>query len=235
MHPAVMLTFDDTYIDDWFGADSIFQKYDARVTFFVTHLLKLDSNDYANLLILQDRGHEIGCHSLTHYDPVQYMDSAGIENYLSREVDSAISILRAKGFKISSFAFPFGKYTEALKDSLEKRNLFLRGGIYNKTDLFHRSPRPLSKWDVYVENNKQVFAEGMGIDDVYRNTMDLITPGIERCSTDSIGLVLYAHRISNQGVDYFVHPLTLDSIFKSGKENGVRFTTFSKWRDDAQN
>jgi peptidoglycan/xylan/chitin deacetylase (PgdA/CDA1 family) len=233
MRPAVMLSFDDIYIDDWFGADSMFHKYDAKVTFFVTHLLTLDSNDYAKLLILQDRGHEIGCHSLTHYDPVQYMDSAGIENYLSYEVDSALAILRARGFKVSSFAFPFGKYTDALKDSLEKRNLFLRGGIYNKTDLFHRSPRPLDKWDVYVKHNGQIFTEAMGIDNVYSNPLELILPGIERCRTDSIGLVLYAHRISNQGVDYFIHPLTLDSIFRAGKENGVRFTTFSKWRSEA--
>lgn len=227
IEPAVMLTFDDTYVSDWVGADSLFEKYGAKATFFVTHLHHLDSSDYAGLVFLQGRGHEIGCHGLTHADPIAYTDSAGISAYLSREVDAAVALLREKGLKVKSFAFPFGKYTDALRDSIQDRGLFMRGAAYNKTDIFHRKLRPLDELDVFLTKKDQSLAVAMGIDSVYNNPMALIAPGIARCRRDSVALVLYAHRILPAGGPYSIDPAFLDSILAFGRSEGVKFRTFS--------
>lgn len=222
-----MLTFDDAYVSDWVGADSLFEKYGAKATFFVTHLHHLDSSDYAGLAFLQGRGHEIGCHGLTHADPIAYMDSAGIRAYLVNEVDAALSIMREKGFEMRSFAFPFGNYTDELCDSIHARGLFMRGADYNKTDIFHRKLRPFDELDIFLTKKDQSLATAMGIDSVYNNTMALIAPGIERCRRDSLALVVYAHRISPSGGEYSVHPALIDSILSAGSARGVRFPIFS--------
>lgn len=227
LEPAVMLTFDDAYVSDWLGADSLFEKYGAKATFFVTHLHDLDSSDFAGLAFLQSRGHEIGCHGLSHADPITYMDSAGIRAYLVNEVDAAVALLWEKGFEVKSYAFPFGNYTDELCDSIHARGLFMRGAGYNKTDIFHRKLRPLDELDVFLTKKDQQLAVAMGIDSVYNNSMALIAPGIKRCGRDSVALVLYAHRISPSGGEYSVHPALIDSILSFGCAEGVKFKTFS--------
>lgn len=225
--PTVMLTFDDNHVSDWLLADSMFKKYDAKATFFVTHLDKMDSIDYAGLHMLYRRGHEIGCHGFRHADPVEYIDSAGIASYLKHEVDAAVLFLNNKGFEVKSFAFPFGNYSPALCDSIEARGLYMRGAIYNKTDIFHRSPRPLNQLNVFITRRDQLFASAMGIDFIYNNTIDLIAPGLERCVRDSVAMVLYAHRVLTDGSDYSAHPAFIDSILSLGSKLNIRFTTFS--------
>lgn len=226
--PAVHLTFDDVYTHEWYAADTLFARYGARCTFFLTHLHQLDSSDYARMLWLQQQGHEIGCHGLSHAQPVQYIDSAGIEAYLKVEVDSAIAMLRAKGFSISTFAFPHGVYSQALADSLCARGLRLRGGIYNQTSWLHRRPRTFDKLDIYRTEPGQCLTEAMGIDRIFNNTMHHILAGIRHCATHQKALVVYAHRINDAGERYSVHPALLDSILKAGTKLGVAFVPFGE-------
>ena len=60
--PGVSLTFDDRDVAGWVEAIPIFEKYDARATFFVTRFDQLSDEQVDGLRTLREAGHTIGCH-----------------------------------------------------------------------------------------------------------------------------------------------------------------------------
>ena len=223
--PAIVLTFDDDHVESWYANKSVFNKYNAKVTFFITRPYKLSNTQIDMLLQLQAEGHEIACHTLNHFNAINFIDSIGIEGYLKQEVDSCLKVLKSQGFNIYSFAYPFGSTNQELIDSLKTRFSFQRGSIYNKTNILYRKKRPLSEWNnIYITSGNQFYSQAMGIDEIYKNSMTLIKPGIDRCKKDSIALLLYAHEIVvNTQKNYRIDINKLDSILSYADEIGVKF------------
>ena len=99
---SVILGFDDWYEKSWLAADVAFRKYGWRATFFVAKPQNLYAADWAVLAELQERGHEIGCHGMSHLPVTE------IDGYLEKDVLPAKRMLERHGLKISSFAYPHG-------------------------------------------------------------------------------------------------------------------------------
>jgi hypothetical protein len=107
---GLLLAFDDDYREAWESAFDLFDRYRARVTFFV-------QGDYSPFCkSALERGHDIGYHTAHHLNLLNvsrgefYLETlAGVENF------------RREGVPLRSFAYPFGFSApwmrEALKDS----------------------------------------------------------------------------------------------------------------------
>jgi peptidoglycan/xylan/chitin deacetylase (PgdA/CDA1 family) len=108
---GVLLSFDDNYIDDWYAARELFQRYHARVTFFVSKYDLATPDQRRKLRALADDGHAIEAHSRRHLRGPRYVEENGVSAYLKNEVLPSLDLLRADGYDPTIFAYPFGMRT----------------------------------------------------------------------------------------------------------------------------
>ena len=132
---GVAITFDDAHIDEWCSILDLLDRYDAKVTFFVTHWDKLDSEQIRKLKVLQNAGHEIACHGLRHKSVKDYDNSiSGLHKYLDEEVIPAIKIMKDNGFTPLNFAYSRGERTLQSDLPLLQYFHYLRGIYYDKSE-----------------------------------------------------------------------------------------------------
>jgi hypothetical protein len=84
---GVVLSFDDTYVKEWFETDKILNKYSWRATFCVCKINTLRHSEIKKLLNLQKEGHEIAGHGLHHYHAERFVKKYGIKDYLNQEIN----------------------------------------------------------------------------------------------------------------------------------------------------
>jgi hypothetical protein len=113
---GLLLSFDDDYVDSWEGHFDLFEKYKARVTFFIQG----KTNPFCAKAL--DRGHDIGYHSLNHRD----LRKITREEFGRETVESALPFRQA-GIPLSAFAYPFGFSESWMHDVLLRSFGTLRG------------------------------------------------------------------------------------------------------------
>ena len=107
-HAGVAITFDDDTVDQWYATRSIFQKYNAHATFFVSGFASLDQSEIDKLKILQAEGHEIAYHGYNHVDEVEYIQDNSLNAYMNDEIIRGVNLMKSKGLNPVDFAYPFG-------------------------------------------------------------------------------------------------------------------------------
>jgi peptidoglycan/xylan/chitin deacetylase (PgdA/CDA1 family) len=111
---VVSLTFDDGDVDNY-SVRSVLTENNMHATFYIVSGFT-NSNGYmtdAQLRDLYNDGNEIGGHTLSH---IKLTDVRGAD--LKREVCQDRSNLLAYGFKVTSFAYPFGYYDDEAKQAV---------------------------------------------------------------------------------------------------------------------
>ena len=113
--PGIALAFDDHFIDTWIDLRPLLLTYGARVTFFVSRYRELDADALHELAA---DGHDIAAHSVLHLSAPLYVEQHGLAAYMVDEVLPSIDRLRAEGFEVTSFAYPFGARTSELDEAI---------------------------------------------------------------------------------------------------------------------
>ncbi|GHV53304.1 hypothetical protein AGMMS49579_11850 [Spirochaetia bacterium] len=93
---GILLGFDDNYEAQWENYFDLFDRYGARVTFFVQ-----EQGPFCAEALR--RGHDIGFHTLHHPD----LRKVSREVFLAETI-SPVDAFRQSGVGLSSFAYPFG-------------------------------------------------------------------------------------------------------------------------------
>lgn len=223
---GVVLTFDDTSIDQWY--DFFAERNDVTATFFVSHWHTLSGAQIEKLRTLQNKGHEIGCHSYDH-KPIHhapYLSEAGNVNlYLAEQVFPAIANMQASGFYPVSFSYPNGRRTSAYDEAIRPHLPYLRSTTPN-------AGQTLSTLDeLYHNSSKRYgFLSGDGIDSSYQNELPEITAAMQRAKDRGEILTLYAHRILPAGGThpYGIPTSKLNAVIEQAKTLGLRFYTFQE-------
>jgi hypothetical protein len=138
---GLALSFDDTSVDAWTDARPLFATYGARVTFFVSHYRSLSDAQHDELDVLAADGHDIEAHSVQHLRGPDYVETRGMSAYLSDEVDPSIDDLRAQGFDVAVYAYPFGARTSQTDRAILERVQVLRSVVFTWSEA--SSPCPL--------------------------------------------------------------------------------------------
>jgi peptidoglycan/xylan/chitin deacetylase (PgdA/CDA1 family) len=124
--PGLALSFDDTSVDAWFALRPLLDQYGAKVTFFVSRYPTIGPAQRAELHQLSAEGHAVEPHTVNHLRAPDYVEEHGLNAYLRDEVDSSLAMLRADGFVVDAFAYPFGARTEQIDHGIAKRVPVLR-------------------------------------------------------------------------------------------------------------
>ncbi len=139
--PGLALSFDDTFVDAWTALRPLFASSGARVTFFVSRFAELDPAQVAELHQLAADGHDIEAHSISHQNAPDYVEAHGLQPYLDDELDPSIAILRAEGFEVPAFAYPFGARTAELDAAIGRRVSVIRSVDYTYSVIQSPCPR----------------------------------------------------------------------------------------------
>jgi peptidoglycan/xylan/chitin deacetylase (PgdA/CDA1 family) len=139
--PGLALSFDDSGIKEWTAARPLFLQYGARATFFVTRYPRFTDEGRAQLRQLAADGHDIAAHSIAHRRAPAYVEERGVTAYLEEEALPSIEVLRADGYEVTSFAYPYGARTGELDRALGRYVPVLRSLAYPFEGVYSPCPR----------------------------------------------------------------------------------------------
>ncbi len=101
----IVISFDDGDISVFTNAFPIMQRYGFKgVNYLIANRLNADGSLGASeVMVMHDAGWEVGSHSMTHVDLLQFLDRLSVEGY-----DSKIKLQKELGIPVETFAYPFG-------------------------------------------------------------------------------------------------------------------------------
>lgn len=207
--PGLCLSFDDRYVKEWYSLRPLFDKYQAKVTFFITQPDSLTDEEVKMLRELERDGHEIGFHGTMHVYSENYIRENSYEAYYKNEIDTGVDSLRTKGFNPVSFAYPYGSKYWFTDSGLLKRFTILRSVSVDIDDAYYN-----------FDNDRSVSA--IGIDQGSGMTRDLVTTAIKRASEERSALLLYGHVPETEFLEF---------ILKTSQEHSLNFYRFDQLPD----
>ncbi len=225
---AVVYSFDDQYIDEWYNQRELFKKYNIRATFFINRPQLLTASQVEKLKQLEADGHEIGCHGLNHLNVVNFKDSVDV--LIEKEIKPAIQILSDFGFETKSFAPPFGKSLPEIDTVLLGYFDYLRLATYNIKDT------TIDYYDnIFATKENYKVTNSMGIDTNYNISPENFETGLVRATKNNEVLILHAHRIDSTLENYSVHPDYLEATFKLCQKHNIKSLCISDMKDFMEN
>jgi peptidoglycan/xylan/chitin deacetylase (PgdA/CDA1 family) len=124
--PGIALSLDDSSVQLWADAMPLFRQYGAKVTFFVTRWARLSDERKAQLASFVAEGHELQAHSVAHLRAPTYVEEHGLGTYMTEEALPSIEAMRADGYPVEAYAYPFGARTHELDEALLEHVSVLR-------------------------------------------------------------------------------------------------------------
>ncbi|MFA4930920.1 MAG: polysaccharide deacetylase family protein [Patescibacteria group bacterium] len=122
---AIVLTFDDGYLDQYQNAFPLLEKYHQHGVFYIiTNQPDQDSNymTWPQIKTLQLAGHEIGSHTVSHPN----LTSLSLTQ-VDQEMQQSKQIIEEKiDYPIISFCYPIGKYNDDIINIAKQYYLFGR-------------------------------------------------------------------------------------------------------------
>ena len=231
LHPTnnqagISLTFDDTTIDAWFNLRTMFNKYQAKATFFISHFYSLDTQQINKLKTLEADGSEIGCHTYDHKGVSQDFnnDVSRINEYIEAQIKVPYNQMVAAGFNPVSFAYPYGEHQALYDQAVRAYFPYIRltfddfqNELSKQTSIYHNS------------GNSYILLSGAGIDKDFNNSVDEITKAMIKARKTGNIITFYAHNvINNPNEAYNILPETLEKIIENANNIGLKFYTYKE-------
>jgi peptidoglycan/xylan/chitin deacetylase (PgdA/CDA1 family) len=219
-NPGVVISFDDTSVNEWYDADKILRQYSWKATFCVSKINTLNHSEITKLLELQNEGHEIAGHSFNHLDAKKFVARNGIDTYIKQEINPMLALMHFYSFKTTSFAYPFGFRNPDIDVALLKKFKIVRGTTYGAEDPFFKN--------CYFNNSKLVFALGIDTDHPKFSTPYLIKL-LDYAKRKHKILILFGHKpVLKVTANYQTKIETLKLICNYVKQHNMTFYTLSE-------
>lgn len=189
---TLCLTFDDRTFESWVNAIPLFAKYNAHATFFIYG--KIDGQALEAMKKLQDAGHTVGLHALTHAKAVEYSEKYSADDYVKNEIMPQMEICRQNNINIRAFAYPYSQRNAATDAALFKQFDFLRS---NYSAVVPKGTE-LADADGFFNrkiNKKHLFH---GFPSSGNFDAVAIKKAMDRAAKEDAVIVFYAHDITEQ-------------------------------------
>lgn len=219
--PGIALTFDDDRIDNWYSYLPFFDSAGIRATFYISNYPRLKTSQKNKLRELQNHGHEIAYHTVSHINMVEYVTRQHhtIKELLQNEIEAGLKCMQRDGFYPVSFAYPFGIRTGELDLALKPYFKSVRA-LNGSTDR-SRSLAPQDK-------NYSLF--GFGLDRSSNHTDDEIFKLLNSARNNNCVAVLVGHNI-NKPNKLSVSIDRLRYLVKLVQEMGLHYYTIREISD----
>jgi peptidoglycan/xylan/chitin deacetylase (PgdA/CDA1 family) len=209
---GVLLSFDD-YYPSWDEYFYIFDRYNLPCTFFVT-MLREGAKEFS--VMAQDKGYEIGWHTVHHYR-LDQLDRTAFDY----ETLGGLGLLTGgTDLDVRNIAYPYGAYREWMNEALGAAFKFIRG--YDK--YFHVFTVkelaggfiPSKSIDFNKYNSSEAFRK-----DIRNMFMTIKFLG------DGFVIPLTTHTIHPADTGWCIRPDDLDYLLKTGQDLKLRFYRYN--------
>ena len=116
--PGVAISLDDSAVDGWDSIRPMLRMYNAHFTFFVSRYARLHPEQRDTLKDFLNDGHELQAHGVNHLREPQFVEEHGLQALMDEEVVPSIEVMRADGYPIEAFAYPFGARTSEIDEAI---------------------------------------------------------------------------------------------------------------------
>ena len=128
---GLAFSFDDRDLEGWTPLRPLFDRYRAKVTFFISAYHTFDDLAKQQLRALAADGHDIQYHSTNHQDAEEYATAHGAAAYIVDDILPDLELMRADGYAPNAFAYPFGTRTSATDAALLEHFDVIRSNYYS--------------------------------------------------------------------------------------------------------
>jgi len=111
---GVALMYDDWHTAEWVTTLDLLAQYNAHITLYVGRYPYFDDKTKNELRMMADAGHDVEAHSILHRRGPELVEAVGLRSYLDDEALPSIDLLRADGYDVVSYAYPFGAHTDEM-------------------------------------------------------------------------------------------------------------------------
>jgi len=210
--PGIVLSFDDTIHEhnpiSWTNHFDLFDKYGVKVTFFVNGSIVTDF-----MLNAQNRGHEIGFHTINH----PLLTNLTREQFFTETV-YPIGIFRNAGIELTTFAYPYGIFNEWMNDELFNYYKTLRGFVRYSDNFKLYTKSEMKSGFIYSASIDNIYLTS---DTLFQNTIDQM---LNRVIKYGKIIVLTSHTINN--FRWGITSGRLEYLLKKASEYGLKFYRF---------
>lgn len=212
---VVYLTYDDgpTYTETIRLLD-VLDTYGVKATFFVTG--ESVQNYPASARAIVERGHQIGCHSVTHIYDKLYASTESLEEELLRweEIVTAAGITLDDAHKL--FRYPGGSNNTAIGGTAQSQEM---------TDMLASHSYRVYDWNV-VTNDAVLYTAPYGTD-TYDYIRDTFTSTFEaKVSTGEFPVIILMHETVPETIDLM--PWMIETLIERGCTFGT-LDTIPSW------
>jgi peptidoglycan/xylan/chitin deacetylase (PgdA/CDA1 family) len=232
---GLAISFDDHFIDEWYALRPLFQKYNAKVTFFVVCGDTLTQDEVSKLKQLQDDGHEIGFHGTVHGRSTNIIAAHGPEKYAQEELVPGIAYMKAAGFNTTSYAHPGGNHNDQVDSVLFAhgfiilRDVAIANRVYKGIPLYSIAPRVMNS--IYYKFDKEQKVDALLIDNDSGLDEDDLKEAVQRAKDTDTALMLFGHKPltgAQKPGDYGFDVAFLEQILKAAQASQMKYYTMSE-------
>lgn len=214
---SIRLSFDDNYVTEWHTLLPMLEEFDAKVTFFVCCVGRMDDREKQALTELHQAGHSIQAHGELHVSVNKFVKQEGFRSYLKQEIDNNIDQLNASGIQPTHFALPFGEHNKWLVLALWQRFQGIRD-VLSLT----RHTEAIVKLPLNFRERRWIKSAELENANFHLFPWDSIANVLKQQPTL---LYLHTHR---PGVEakYELSLNNIENLLEWGKREGFRFESF---------
>lgn len=231
---GIALSFDDRYVKEWTQLRPLLQKYNAKVTFYVTQFDSLSPQEIAQLRDLEKDGHEIAAHGAAHVRVLDFWRGSGsLDDFFKYEIEAELHSMRKAGFNPVTFAHVGGQQTW-WTDRRLLRDYFT---LLRDVTMTHRQisfltiKRPVfALSEAYYEFDGSSKVEALLIDQMTHLTTAQLRDGLIRAKNTQSVLMLFGHRPLFKPSDepYAFSVKTLETLLADAQRMGLKTYTMKE-------
>jgi len=213
---GILLSFDDDHWHTWRQYFNMFDRYGAKVTFFVQGSLEHDSGEEGILdfcIEALGRGHDLGFHTINHYN----LTKVSREIFDFETIETAETFSKA-GIPFSAFGFPFGFSEPWMREALAPFFPYTRG--YGVNIRFYDSETITSRYLVSAALDNVIYTDSVK----FENDIHLMLLAAKFTGNSIVPFT--THDISDTA-QWSIKPNHLEFLLKTARELKLKFYTYN--------
>lgn len=219
----LFLTFDDGRFETWLPQLKLFEKFNAKATFFYDKEITPEAAE--SMKELRRAGHSVGLHTTTHKDAVDIAPDGYFLQYILPQIRQA----EKYGVKdISHFAYPNNRHSAEFDTFLSSYFKRFRAGAKIKA--------PKGFWiadfdEPYISLEKlssQKVLGGCGIGPFYESTSENLDAALEKAAAANLAVTFFSHAILPEAKGVHMSEEMAEKILEKASSLGMVIAGFDE-------